>query len=324
MFRKAGVFAVVVVLWAPGAARGEEGAAVTKPAAPPWKGSEISVSHYGTLTSFDRSALPDYNPMFGQAISLDPRWKLNDKLSFKGHLGVDTELTDSDDTVREREPLLDDLSVSASHKLPALPQAIKGSVSLAWALSTSQASRALHRWSALTGGVSANRTFELKPGIELTVNAGLRVGVGLATEQSVTYDGPRILFRDFETESLNESTYSGVRSSRTALSQSVGADLSLPHDLSASIGIGWRQANLYPLAEATNSANDMDIPERDTNTDWRYSNSYDLGLSWQATDRFTVSGGFQTMNPQQKPNSTYYRPFFNLYTQAYVTTAVVF
>lgn len=318
MFRKAGVFAVMVWM-APGAARGDEGALLKKSAAPPWKGSEISVSHYGTLTSFNKSALPDYNPFFGQAFSLDPRWKLHDSLSLRAHLGIDTELTDSDDTNTRREPLLDDLSVTASHKLPALPQSIKGSVSLAWTLPTSKASWALHRLSAFTAGVSANRSFVLAPGIELTVNAGMKAGILLATEQSLTYDGNRTLFCDPDkSESCEQSGYSGVRSSRATVSQSIGADVSLPHDLSASVGIGFRQSNLYSLVEVDG------VPESPTNVDWRYSNTYDLGLTWQATERYTVSGGFQTMNPQQKPDSTYYAPFFNLYTQAYVTTAVVF
>ena len=59
-------------------------------------------------------------------------------------------------------------------------------------------------------------------------------------------------------------------------------------------------------------------------TDWRLGNVYLVGAEWQMTSRWKFSGGFQTENPQQRPDGSYYAPFFNRYTQVFVTAAAVF
>ena len=56
--------------------------------------------------------------------------RLSPRLRLTGHLGVEMELTDSDVNTHEREPLLEDTTVTAAYSLGTLPGGLKGSVSL--------------------------------------------------------------------------------------------------------------------------------------------------------------------------------------------------
>ena len=53
-------------------------------------------------------------------------------------------------------------------------------------------------------------------------------------------------------------------------------------------------------------------------TSTRHALLYDLGVTAQATDFFSVSLGVTTLNPELAPDSSRYAPFFNRYTAVYL------
>ncbi|HRE88401.1 MAG TPA: hypothetical protein PK095_04595, partial [Myxococcota bacterium] len=76
----------IVVVLGHGHARGEEptptsevaAGAETQPAKSPWRGSELAYRNSVTATTFDRSAELTYNPFWGMALELSPRFWFDD------------------------------------------------------------------------------------------------------------------------------------------------------------------------------------------------------------------------------------------------------
>src|ERR1043166_3746370 len=93
--------AAVLVGAAASAAQAEEPA--DRPA---WAGSEISIKHAFSIGSFMPGFERTYNPVLLQSLAIDPAWRLSDRLALNAHLGVETELTNSDSSSYERQPLL--------------------------------------------------------------------------------------------------------------------------------------------------------------------------------------------------------------------------
>src|SRR5687768_8336479 len=81
-------------------------------------GSEVGIKHAAGVWTAIPGADPTWNPIVLQSISVDPQWRLRADWLMRGHVGVETELTDSDATSRERQPLLDDAWVQAGHEIP--------------------------------------------------------------------------------------------------------------------------------------------------------------------------------------------------------------
>lgn len=294
------------------------------PAAPPRLAATLSVQHSFSALSLAPGAEPTWNPELVQSLSIDPTYQLTKKLRLTGHLGVATELTNSDVTNREREPLLEDIFVQADlpiEPLAALPRGLAGSVGLRVTLPLSKESLARERWLAIAPSFSLRRSFTLRPGVTIAPFVSARGTVYLTTAQQLMYDGPTIPGCAARPGTCDEFDHAGSRSARAGFTESLGANATLPHDISLTLQVFWVQSLLFSLAEVT-SPEGMPIPAAGTN--FRFANVYLLGGNWQATARYSLSAGMQTANPQQAPDSTYYTPFFNRYTQLYITGQVAF
>lgn len=299
------------------------GSVIVKKEPKRWAGSEVTIYFAFSAISLDQSAELTYNPEFYNAFSFDPTWRLTDKIQLGAHWGVETELTNNDVTSTRREPLIEDLSFSADYKLPVLPKKINESAGVRLTLPISKESLARNRLFGLSAGYTLSRGFELADGIVLTPSTGLRVSWTPALTTSLEYDSNPIrgcaTTFDFDCTDLE---FSPVRSTAYSLTEMVGASLTLPYDLSAVMQIWWVQGRLYDLTAGEDDFGNP-IPTTD-GANWRYSNRYILQLAWQAHPHVRVSGGFNTINPQQKPDSSYYAPFFNRYTAVVVNAAYVF
>jgi hypothetical protein len=310
----AGLTGVLLLMCAGGAARAED--------EPRWAGSEVSLKHSVSLLTFDKSAEPDYNPLVLQSLSIDPTWRLSSRLRLTGHLGVEMELTDSDVNTHEREPLLEDTTVTAAYSFPALPAGLKGSVSLRLSLPTSKESIARERIAGFSPGATVRK--ELESGeLKFAPFVTVRGTYNWQLEEQVVYEGPSITTCDSERgDSCEEFDHAGSRSSVAGLAQVLGLNVDwAKQNLSFTVQAWWVQSYLYEQAPAE-TGDGMEIPTG--GTDWRFANVYLIAAEWQAIDRLKVSGGFQTENPQQKPDGSYYAPFFNRYTQLFLTATATF
>jgi hypothetical protein len=303
------------------------GARADEPAGPPaWAGSEISLKHSFSVGSLMPDREPDYNPILVQSLSIDPAWRLTDRWKLVGHLGIETELTDSDVTTRQREPLLEDTTVTTTYRWPELAAwwSLQPSVSFRLTLPTSKESIARERLAGFSPGAKLARTFVPRAHVRVTPYVAARAAYSWQLSTSVVYDGPSITTCSAARgDACEEFDHSGIRSSEYTFTQIAGVDVELPHDVVLSASVWWIQSWLYDLTPLTGPAGE-DVPSRDGATDWRFGNVYLLAADWQITGRWKASGGFQTESPQQEPDGDYYTPFFNRYTQVFVTAAAVF
>ena len=292
---------------------------------PRWAGSEISLKHSFSVGSLMPDREPDFNPVLVQSLSIDPVCRLTDAWRLVGHLGVETELTNSDVTSSEREPLLEDASVTAGYRWPAQGWAygLQPSLSFRLALPTSKESIARERIAGFAPGAKLARTFRPREGVTVTPHVTARAAYHWQLSTSVVYDGPSITTCSAARgDACEELDHSGFRTSEYTFTQIAGVDVELPHDVALSAQVWWIESWLYDLAPVTGPSGEP-IPSRDGGTDWRFGNVYLLAAEWQVTEMLKVSGGFQTENPQQAPDGDYYAPFFNRYTQFFVTAAAV-
>lgn len=289
-----------------------------------WSGSEASLQAGASLLSFDRSAEPTYNPEVWQSLSVDPKYRVNDRLSLAGNISVETELSNNDVTTKKNEPLLGDIYVQGTVSLPKLPREVGSSAWLRLLLPTSKESQAREKYFTLSSRGTLDRTFKLTDNVELSARAGLQLTWHNAASTTLTYDAPTIRSCAAPRDSCDALDHSGVRSASWSVSERMGASISFTKlDLEVSAQVNWTQSRLFDLDDATNPVTGEPIPESSVNTDWRYSNQYSLGAEWQVHKHARLGLGLNTINPQQKPDSTYYRPFINRYTTVYVTAAAV-
>jgi hypothetical protein len=282
----------------------------------------VSLKHSVSLLSFDKSAEPDYNPLVVQSLSIDPTWRLSPRLRLTGHLGVETELTNNDVNTHEREPLLEDTTVTAAYAVPALPAGLKASVSLRLSLPTSKESIARERIAGFSPGATVRR--ELDGGqLKWSPFVTLRGTYNWQLEESVVYDGPSITTCDSERgDACEEFDHAGARSSAAGFAQVLGLNVEwAKQNLSFTVQAWWVQSYLYEQVPAETPDGD---PIPTGGTDWRLANVYLIAAEWQPLTRMKLAAGFQTENPQQKPDGSYYAPFFNRYTQLFVTATATF
>lgn len=290
------------------------------PTPPKYAGSEVSLNHLATYGTFSPGFEQTYNPTIVQSISIDPRWKLNKKVTLTGHLGIETELTDSDVSSYERQPLLEDVYVQGSYPLPKLPFLINGTAGLRLTLPTSKASIARSHVFALAPSIALNRSLKISDGITLTPFVSFRANFILATERYAQYDGDPVPGCRANTDNCGE--FGGSRSHWLGLTEQIGVSADFPKDFSAQVVVGFIQNILYDLPPTEWQGMEIMDPNDGPNT--RYIMLYVIEGAYQPWEHVKLSGGFQTVNGQQRLDSGYEAPFFNRYTQVFLKGTYVF
>jgi hypothetical protein len=293
-------------------------------ATPKYAGTEISLGVFVSAISFDRAAELTYDPIFSTTLSADPHWQLNRSWSLVGHLAVDTEFTNADDTTRLRQPLLQDVFVEADWTRMHLPWDLTLVAGARLSLPASLSSIAMRRLFAIGPGASLTKKFHVGRVI-LGPYVGLRVTLNEQLSRATVYENPTIGACATNGGDCEAFDHSGTRASAASFVESLGMTAAFPHHLTGTIAFQDVQGLLYPLDPATNPVNGMPIGTvNGEDTTWRHSMVYVLSLEWDATPHWSVTGGFWTENPQLAPDSSYYAPFFNRYTMVFARTAYVF
>jgi hypothetical protein len=295
---------------------------VADPDQPPWAGSEISIKHAFSIGSLMPGFERTYNPVLLQSLSIEPAWRLSERLGLSAHLGVETELTNSDSSSYERQPLLEDTTITASYGRIGLAGGAFAVASFRLGLPTSKEAIARDRIAALSPALNVGRDFHVSSDVLVTPFVTLRGTYNWQLSTTLLYDGPTITGCNVAGGSCEAFDHSGARSSVASFVEAVGVNVALPHHVGLTAQAWWVQSWLYDLTPATGPTGEP-VASIDS-TDWRLGNVYLVGAEWQLTPRWKLSGGFQTENPQQRPDGSYYAPFFNRYTQVFVTGAAVF
>jgi len=280
-----------------------------------WRGSEIAFRNSVTAISLDRSADLTYNPFWGMALELSPRFWFDNVWSVGASIEIQREITQADDTTLRDETLISDLGVrvGASNfaKIPGVD--IDLSASLGLTFPTSLASQGDTLMFALSPSLRLGRTFS-------SVLDGLTIGYSARFTKN---------FHQYTTGELESPSVPGCFVGQTGSCDrflntgyrnvsfrfSNGFDLSLDFtswlSLSADFAIivSWVHDN---IDDERVSHTELEP----TNT--RYALAADLGLSARWWKPLEVRIGASTVNPQLRSDGDRFAPFFNRFTTLYL------
>lgn len=326
---RAATFALgIVVVLGHGHARGEAPppagevattTAETKAEKSAWRGSELAYRNSVTAITLDRSAELTYNPFWGMALEVSPRFWFDDVWSVGASLEVQREITEADDTTRADETQLGDLALrftaSRFATIPGLGAEL--TASLGFAFPTSLASQGQTMLFSVSPSLRLGWTFR-------EVMSGLSFGYTARFTK---------LFHDYTTGELESPVVpgcfagssgscdrflnTGVRNTSYRMANSLDASLAFTDWMSMSASFGVVVSWLYEDVEDERVTFQELEPQ-----DERYALVADLGLTFQPTNPLSISIGASTFNPQLAPDGSRYTPFFNRFTTLYLDLRV--
>jgi hypothetical protein len=287
----------------------------------PWSGSAVSIKHSAQLYGFGVD--PDFNPTILQSLSIDPTWRYSERLQLTAHLGIETELTNSDVTSSARQPLLEDTTTTATLALPELGLGLRGRATFRVALPTSKEAIGRRRLAALSPGVVITRPYSLGPW-SITPSVALRATWNWQLSTTLVYDGPTISGCDPARSACEAFDHAGQRSTAFGFAEVLGVTVARPESNVTMVAqLWWTQAWLYDLAEI-DGPDGMPVEPSERNTDWRLGMVSLVAVEWQARPHVRFGAGLETQNPLETPDGGVYRPFFNRFTHLSLTATAVF
>lgn len=280
-----------------------------------WRGSELAYRNSVTAISFDRSAELTYNPFWGMALELAPRYSFDDVWSLSASLEIQREITEADDTTRANETQLGDLALRLTAArfatIPGIDAELTASVGLA--LPTSLASQGQTLMFSLSPGLRLGWSFK-------DVLSGLSFGYTARFTK---------LFHQYTTGELESPIVpgcfagssgscdrflnTGVRNASYRLANTVDAALGFTDWLSLSASFGVVVSWLYDDVDDARISHTELEPQ-----DERYALVADIGVSMRPASPLEVVLGASTFNPQLAPDGSRYTPFFNRFTTLYL------
>jgi hypothetical protein len=286
--------------------------------AAPWRGSEIEFRNAVGAVNFSKSVDLTYNPYYGVAFSIRPRWWFGDQLNLRARFDVATELTNADDTTTRNEPVVSDLwiSVGASplYTIPVVEIDIAPDLRLTFP--TSLVSQARTMLFALSPGVAFQRVFDLGAGHSITVAYRTRFSFLFHESQTAERDEPIINPLPgglCSPDSCGQFYNTGVRNAQYQFSH--GGDVIYQPLEWFSFGISILQIFdfLYDLEPREDISH---VPVRDTST--RHRTFFGVEATFTPFDALEIGFGAETLGPQLDSSSNYYFPLFNRYTALYL------
>lgn len=285
-----------------------------KKAKSPWRGSEIAYRNSVTAISFDASSELTYNPFWGMAVELSPRYSFGDVWSVGASLEIQREITEADDTTRADETQLGDLSVrvGASNfaKIPVV--GIDLSASLGFAFPTSLASQGNTMLFSVSPSLRLSRTFDKLNNLTFGYSARFTKAFHEYTTSELASPVVPGCFVG-SSGSCDRLLNTGYRNASYRMSNGFDVSIDLTSWLSASADISIIVSWLYDDVDDERVSHVELEP-----TDERYAVAADLGLSARWWKPLEVRLGASTFNPQLRSDGERYAPFFNRFTTLYL------
>lgn len=290
-------------------------AAKPKAAKSPWRGSEIAYRNSVTAISADPSAELTYNPFWGMALELAPRFSFDEVWSLAATLEIQREITEADDTTLSDETLLGDLGLRLSAaRFARVPLVgIDLSAGLGLTFPTSLASQGDTLMFAVAPSLRLSRTFE-----------GVLDGLTLGYTARFTK-----FFHEYTTGALESPLIpgcfvgssgscdrflnTGYRNVSFRMSNGLDVALDIVSWLSFSADFAIIVSWLHDDIEDERVSHTELEPQNE-----RYALAADLGFSARWWKPLEVRLGAATVNPQLAPDGSRYAPFFNRFTTLYL------
>ena len=288
----------------------------------PWRGSVLEYRNAFGIRNLDPYADLTHNPYYVMALSVRPRWWLDDVFNVYARLDVARELTEPDDTTFANETVLHDLYLGIGAKqLLTIPEVeIHVSPDLRLTIPTSKASRSRTLVLGVGPGVAFTRSFDFDEYGELTVGYRPRFTINFhrsTTAQRDTALIPTCL-------SCEQHFNTGRRNAAYRLWNGVDVGYTFLERFGVSVSYAHVTDWLYRLSGDPPGPGDgvpdggADSVTQDDPPTVRFSSAFGFEVSVTPIDMLEVGIGWETLSPQLSDGSTYYNPIYNRYSQAYV------
>lgn len=282
----------------------------------PWRDSVVELRNAVGIIGLDPSAELTHDPMYMLALALSPAWWFGDVLYVNARLDLSQELTNADDTTYRNELVVGDLllGVGASrfYQIPVLD--IDVSTDLRITLPTSKVSRARTLLFGLGPRIVLGRKFELGAAGTLTVRYGARFSFLFHSYTTAERETPLIPGCGVQSGGCESQLNTGLRNTHFRLAHGIDVTWDPRDWLELSLSYQHIVDWLYPI-----DAVDPRLTfQAEPGTDVRFSSLFGLEVAVTPTPMLVVAVGWETLSPQQAPDSTYYNPLFNRYSTLYV------
>jgi hypothetical protein len=311
------VLAASVLALVSGQANAADVEASSPEGASPWRGTAITYEHSFSALSLNKGWDWDYNPYYAQSLALMPMWSFGDQLYLRGNWIIEQELTTSDTYNRAHEIVVSDIFLDLGAKGWTEPETgIRVAGTLRFGLPVSKKSDAEQLYLALAPGLTLTRNFDVLEG--LSVGYQGRYMYNFRKYATMQYDGPEINCQ--AGSDCSPYSESGRRTAEYVISHGPVIQLGVTPKLAVFTTYTHTRARLYALEdiEFTSGTNTKIVLEGGSGYNWRDTEWFGLGASYQLVDSVGVAVGVNTAHPQKQPDSEDYTRFFNRFTSFYV------
>ena len=287
--------------------------AATAAAREPWTGNVLTYRNSVSLMTLQEGEELTYNPYYAMTLSVRPTYWVNDIFYVHGRFSVTRELTNSDITTDRGETWVSDLIFRlAAHEFYTIDVVgISFSASLDIITPTSPISRARTLQIGLAPGIRISRDFDVLSGIG--IGYGFRVTGRIHDKTTAERESPIIGGCSGTTGGCDEYLNTGLRNPYLRLSHSFDLSVGFLDWLGLEISAALMTDYLHDEVTSTNVSH---TPQADQ--DQRFYVASDVAIVLKPMPSLGIRIGAETLNPQLAPDSTFYAPFFNRYTEFYL------
>ena len=274
-----------------------------------WSTGQVIVRNLASIGSFNPELDQTYNPNWISWLFYEPTFSLSESVSGSLRLGLSRVWTRADDRNQAHEIWWTDPQGTLQYpigELEVLGLNISGSSSLL--LPLSPASKAATMRFSFVQAILARRTWQTLSfsylGQVLGWHHQYRTG---------SYESPRI--ERCAEPSCVRFNHTGLRNPSWGHNHTASLSWTLSDTLSLNAFLGAGVIQVYPLSSVE------ELPE-DAGSDYRYSTTSGIGLSWQFARGCTTRIAAENMANQLRPNGNRQTLFFNRYAYVLVDLSV--
>jgi hypothetical protein len=293
-------------------------AEVDEPKPAIWRNTLFIYENFVSAYTFDRSAELTYNPYYGMSYRFVPRIYLYEGMSLRLDWALEQEITNSDTTTKKNEIWWSDVYVDwvwgGAAKIPGIDVLFTPKVR--FTLPASKSSQARTLYTAIGPGFDFLKTFDVLGGI--TLQYAFRYTKYFNKYTGAISEDPLVECGGSQRTCPYYAL--GPRNPSHLFSNSFYIDFSPTEKLHIAMQVAVVNRLLY---EATSSEVDImggsyEVKESSHNTNHQGLMRYIFEIAYDVQPFLSIALGSDTYNPMLAPDSTYYPPFFNRYTNLYL------
>lgn len=285
----------------------------------------VKLPYRGSLAIYEHSTRPwgytseelTYNPYYVHSLSLRPRWYFNDHVWGRLQFDMEQELTNADDTVTQNEVRVTGTSLDFNYSELALVDNLTAAGRVTFGFPTDQISQL--RTMYLSTGLRAALNYKV-PSVLKGLSFDLAGGVTKYFNRYADGDVDVLQYCSGSRGTAEACSSSGTMNPNFRLLWEASAIVQVLDRLAvtASFLIYNTWAYDVPDSEVHTLTGTADVARSSDDTRLRALNRFTLDVTYDFTKYFGVSIGTDTYNGQLRPDSAYYNPFFNRFTNFYV------